>query len=370
MATDYSNRIGRVNARRNNTASASVSFGKSAAFAENSALLDSVTEGYQNKTRSKNFQYALVSMQQVDAQYTAISYREAERVAKQIDLGLLRRGKAVTVELQGSLPLNVHLRRVSDVDMLVWPLSYFVFDSYGVAASSYTISTSNTVTEITSLRSECCSVIRSAFPAAKVDDSGAKCITVSEGSLLREIDVVPSVLYKTATYQKTNNDEDRGVQIFDKKAYELLTNYPFKVRALINAKEVRTGGGCKKAIRLLKNMKEDSDTSIALSSFNIMSLVYAMQDSDLMHSFYYEGKIVASLQKWFFTLANNEEYLKGLNTVDGSRKIVQSAADVAAVSQMSGELNMLVCLIAQELQSDIPASFPAWRTKVENEFLS
>jgi len=308
-------------------------------------------------------------MQEVDAQYTAISYREAERIAKQIDSGLLRWGKSVAVELQGSLPLNVHLRRVSDVDMLVWPSTFFVFDTYGAAASTYSGSTSNAVSEITSLRAECCSVIRSAFPAAKVDDSGAKCITVSEGSLLREIDVVPSILYKTATYQRTNKDEDRGVQIYDKKAYELVTNYPFKVRALINVKEGRTGGGCKKAIRLLKNMKEDSDASIALSSFNIMSLVYAMQDSDLVHLSYYEGKIIASLQNWFFTLANDETYLRGLDTVDGSRKIVQSAADVVAVSQMSEELNVLVLRIAQELQSDIPTSFSAWRAKVESEFL-
>ncbi|THF60346.1 nucleotidyltransferase family protein [Pseudothauera rhizosphaerae] len=367
MATDYANRIGRVNARRNNTAVER--FTESVSFAAASAFGDSVTKGYQSKTKSKSFQYALVSMQEVDPQYTAISYREADRVAKQIDLGLSRRGRTVSIELQGSLPLNVHLRRVSDVDMLVWPWSFFVFDGYGIAASSYSVSTKNTVSEITSLRSECCSVISSAFPAAKINDSGAKCITVSEGSLLREIDVVPSVLYKTATYQKSNNDEDRGVQIYDNKLYELITNYPFKVRALINAKEDRTGGGCKKAIRLLKNMKEDSDTLIALSSFNIMSLVYAMQDSDLVHSSYYEGKIVTSLQSWFFTLAHDETYLRRLDTVDGSRKIMQSAADVAAVSQMSEELNVLVLRIAQELQSDVPNSFPAWRAKVESELL-
>lgn len=368
MATDYSNRIGRVNARRNNTAVAHLREG--ATFTQDSAFRDSVTDSYQKKTKSKSFQYALVSMQEVDAEYTAISYREANRVAKQIDSGLLKRGKVVTVELQGSLPLNVHLRRVSDVDMLVWPsTSFFVFDSHGVAASSYTISTSNAASEITSLRSECCSVIRSAFPAAKVDDSGAKCITVSEGSLLREIDVVPSVVYKTATYQRTSNEEDRAVQIYDKKAYELIKNYPFKVRSLINAKEGRTGGGCKKAIRLLKNMREDSGTPMALSSFDIMSFVYAMQDSDLVHFSFFEGKIVAALQKWFFTLAHNEEYLRGLDTVDGSRKIVQSAADVAAVSQMSDELDILLLRIAQELQPDIPISYPAWREKVESELL-
>lgn len=367
MATDFSSRLGRVNARRNGTGVAALN--KSFSFGEDSSLLDSVTQGYQNKTKSKSFQYALVSMQEVDANYTATSYGEAERVAKQLDSGLLRNGKVVTVELQGSLPLNVHLRRVSDVDMLVWPLNFFVYDACGVAASSYTASASNAVSEISTLRSESCTVLRSAFPAARVDDSGAKCIRMSEGSLLREIDVVPSVLYRTEAYQRSSNDDDRGVQIYDNKKYALVTNFPFKVRALINAKEARTGGGCKKAIRLLKNMKEDADSTIALSSFDIMSLVYAMQDFDLVHQSYYEGRIVASLQNWFFTLAHNESHLRTLEAVDGSRKIVQSAADVVAVTQMSEELNMLVLRIAQELQPDVPTSFPAWRAKVENALL-
>lgn len=367
MATDYSSRVGRVNARRNN--STATLLGKSESLAMDSAVQDSVIESYQKKTNSKNFQYALVAMQEVDSKYTAISYREAQRVAKQIDSGLLRRGKETAVELQGSLPLNVHLRRVSDVDMLVWPLDYFAYDSSGVAASNYYASSKSIDSQIILLRSECCSVIRAAFPAAKVDDSGARCITVSEGSLLREIDVVPSVLYKTATYQMTGNDNDRGIKIYDKKLNSLITNYPFKVRYLINSKEDRTVGGCKKAIRLLKNMKEDSDSSIALSSFNIMSLVYAMDDSALMHVAYFEGKIISSLQKWFQFLAENEIYLRGIDTVDGTRKIVQVNDDVLAVSKMAEELDILVLRIAQELQPDILTSFPAWRAKVENEFL-
>lgn len=367
MVTDYSNRIGRVHSRRNN--SGVTSLNKSVDFYASSAILDSVAQGYRSKTKSKNFEYALLSMQEVDEKYTAISYREAERVSSQIYSGLQRRGKPVSIELQGSLPLNVHLRRVSDVDMLVWPKTYFVYDVNGASASSYLPSSSNTVTEIINLRKDCFSVIQSSFPAAKVDDSGAKCITITEGSLLRDIDVVPSVLYKTSDYQRTSNDADRGIQIFDKKTYEIITNYPFKVRALINEKELRTIGGCKKAIRLLKNMKEDSDTPIALSSFNIMSLVYAMQDSALVTSSYYEGKILATVQDWFYVLSQDETRLRALPTVDGSRKIVQSAADVTAVAQMSSELNTLILRIAQELQPDVPTSFSAWRAKVESEFL-
>lgn len=319
MATDYSTRIGKVTDRRTGTGSSHVA--KSASLTGSTIVRDLVTESYERKTRSSSFQYALVSMQQVDAEYTAISYREANRVTKQIHSGLIKQGSEVAIELQGSLPLNVHLRRVSDVDMLDWPSDFLTFDKTGIAASSYTTIHTTAASRITTLRAECCAAIRSAFSAARVDDSGAKCITVSEGSLLREIDVVPSVINENANYQKTENDDERGVQIYDKKMQELITNYPFKVRALINAKDSRTGGGCKKAIRLLKNMKEDADTPITLSSFNIMSLVHAMLDTQLVHYSFHEGKIVASLQDWFWTLVHNEAILRRLDTVDGSRKI-------------------------------------------------
>lgn len=367
MATDFSKHLDKVNARRNGTGHLTIN--KSTLLTEDTATLDSVTQAYQKKTKSKNFQYALVSMQEVDSKYTAISFREADRVAKQLDTGFQRNGKFVMIELQGSLPLNVHLRRVSDVDMLILPKNFFVYDANGVAASSYIPSTSNTVLEITSLRSESCRVLRSAYSAATVDDSGAKCITMSEGSLQREIDIVPSVLYKTEAYQRSGSDNDLGVKIYDKKKSILVSNFPFKVRALINAKDAQTGGGCKKAIRLLKNMKEDADSTISLSSFDLMSLVFAMKNSELVHQSYYEGKIISSVQSWFSQLTHNEGYLRTLYVVDGSRKIVQSATDIAGVRQMSEELDMLVLRIARELQPDIPTSFLKLRAKIESEFL-
>lgn len=118
-----------------------------------------------------------------------------------------------------------------------------------------------------------------------------------------------------------------------------------------------------------KNMKEDSDSLIELSSFDIMSLVYAMPDADLVHTSYREGKVVSSLQNWFFTLAHDETILRSLDVVDGTRKIIQSTANIAGVSLMSDELNILLLRIAQELEPTVPTSYPAWRSRVESEFL-
>lgn len=54
------------------------------------------------------------------------------------------------------------------------------------------------------------------YYAAEVDNSGAKCITVTGGSLRRDVDVVPALWFDGIDYQNTLRKSDRGVKIYDK----------------------------------------------------------------------------------------------------------------------------------------------------------
>ena len=60
-----------------------------------------------------NTQYALGAMQEVGPEYTRISVETAERVGKQLASSI----SFVEFRLQGSVPLNVHIRGVSDVEL-------------------------------------------------------------------------------------------------------------------------------------------------------------------------------------------------------------------------------------------------------------
>jgi len=63
-------------------------------------------------------------------------------------------------------------------------------------------------------------------------------------------------------------------------------------------------------------------------------------------------------------LASNHEYA----VIGHSRATVGRFLGIVA-GLASSLLTTLVLRIAQELQSDIPTSFSAWRAKVESEFL-
>lgn len=354
MAKDFSGRVNALRARRQGLG---ISKTIEKSLAANSISLDSIDESvrrsapesYETRTRSVALKYALGAMQEVDKRYTEISVEEATRISNQVINGIAGYGGAVSAELQGSLPMNVHLRRVSDVDVLVLPTDFCVYNPFGSKAHTYNRSNKSTETEITQLRDRCARVLREAYPAATVDNSPSKCITVTGGSLRRDADVVPALWLDTAEYQNSQQKVDRAVNVYDKSKNVFVTNHPFKVKYRVDTKDVLTNGGCKKAIRLLKNLKADAEVDIAFSSFDIMSVVYSMDNASLSHSFYLEGKILLSVRDWMKGLISNVSQLQLLEVVDGSRKIIGSEADQRSFYLLYLEVDDLVSRIAEEL---------------------
>src|SRR5581483_12009104 len=93
-----------------------------------------LTEDYQKRAESNqpNTRYALGAMQEVSPEYTRVSLETAQRVGRQLEQGLTSAGYHVDFRLQGSVPLNTHIRGVSDVDLLNIDMDY---TSYYVAGA-------------------------------------------------------------------------------------------------------------------------------------------------------------------------------------------------------------------------------------------
>src|SRR5690606_9981339 len=130
------------------------------------------------------------------------------------------------------------------------------------------------------LRSDAIASLNAAFPEATVDSSGAKSISLEGGSLRRKIDVVPSNWFNTNRYNETGQKMYRGVQILDAKKMERLNNTPFLHNAWIAHKDNQTNGGLRKAARLMKSLKYDTE-AIDLSSYDLVSIAFRMPDGDL-----------------------------------------------------------------------------------------
>ena len=302
----------------------------------------------------KHTQYALGAMQAVDPDYTRISLEEADRVKDQLKRGLDRKSISTEFRIQGSVACDIHIRGVSDVDLLVLDGRYIHYELNGQKAllGGYASPvTFNTLQALIQLRSESESILDAAFPAAKVEKGGAKAIKISGGSLRRPVDVVPSNWFDTVAYQRSSAEVDRGVHILNKHVPERVLNTPFKHIQQINDRDQRSIGGLKKAIRLCKNVKADAEsdgTKIELSSYDIASALWHADMAALTVGIANELAILAEATRFLDDLARRLNYACTLRVPDESRFVFDSEAKIEGLRLLSLEMDDLSERVARE----------------------
>jgi hypothetical protein len=352
MSRDINARLSALQARRRGIDRLGrVAMDSQTAVAAKSVLPESYQKRAVGKTHT---QYALGAMQEVDADDTRISLETAERVGKQLDQGLTASGNPVTFMLQGSVPLNVHIRGVSDVDLLTLDSGFITYavDGKRSRMGLYTSPTPKTsVGVLSTIRTGAARILREKYYAADIDTSGSKAIKISGGSLARPVDVVPAHWNDNVRYQETQNANERGVTILDSKAKQTINNLPFLHIALISAKDRETHGGLKKAIRLCKNVRSDAEHDIALPSFDIAALMYHADTNALSAGSVYELNILAEAQRYLDFLHFNKQHAKSLKTPDGLRCILDSEEKLAALTLLSIEMDDLLRQVAKEQSS-------------------
>lgn len=322
-------------------------------------------EAYESKAAGLHTQYALGAMAEVDVDYTRISIETADRVESQLNKRLAAAGYTMEFRRQGSVPLNVHIRAVSDVDLLAIESRSLYYSVAGVRAQrgAYTPAAVDPLSILAKLRSQCEIDLDLAFPVAKVDKSGDKAIKVLGGSLPRAVDVVPAVWSDTVTYQSTCDETYRGVAIYHKGDNTTIENLPFlHIRRIADGCNL-TRGSLRKAIRLCKNIKadvEEEGTRIDLSSYEIAGLMYHADQNALLSGSIYELAILAEAQRHLDALWHNQEYAKTLDTPDGSRKILDEPRKITGLLHLSTALDNLLTEVAREQSPAVRAmSAPA-----------
>jgi len=312
------------------------------------------TESWQKRSMLPYTKYALGAMQEVDSDYTRISRETAERVGGRLDEGLKSAGRAVEFRLQGSVPLNVHIRAVSDVDLLILDSVYFTYRVDGVRnrLGFYTSPDSrSSVSVLSTLRKLCEGILTTRYYAATVDTSGSKAIKISGGSLPRTVDVVPAHWHDNLEYQLSLQEHDRGVRILDAKANTAVDNLPFLHIKKVNERDAVSTGGLKMAIRLCKQVKADAEEegkTIALPSFDIAAMMYHADTQALGTGFVYELDVLVETQKYLDWLYNNRSNADSLLVPDGSRKIFDTSTKYDGLTSLSVEMDDLLKEVARE----------------------
>jgi hypothetical protein len=313
-------------------------------------------EAWQKRASNQSYtKYALGSMQEVGPDYTRVSLETAERVGSQLKGGLANAGITADFRLQGSVPLNVHIRGVSDVDLLTIDTGFMTYSTSGTLSLAGHYGGSSTprtsVGVLSVLRSEAEKILKAKYPAATVDVSGGKAINISGGSLARPVDVVPSHWHDGHSYQLSQKEHDRTVTILNKKVPTTIDNLPFLHIKLIRDRCEGTWGGLRKAIRLCKNLKADAieeGTLINFPSFDIAATMYHADMAALQMGHFYELRILGETQRFLDLLYHNEDYAKTLRVPDNSRIIFDSQEKYQAMKKLSVEMDDLVKEVAKE----------------------
>lgn len=342
MQRSIDDRLGRLRSRRGDSSTIVVG--------------DAFTgEAFEKRTTDKATKYALGAMQEVAPRSTEISLEEAARVQAPLKQRLNDIGINPSFELQGSVPINVHIKGVSDVDLLMVDERYLRYIVGGAKGNTYVpwVLTTSIEDELLSLRSRAEGILRNHFYEANVDTSGAKSIQLTGGSLRRKVDVVPSFWFDSIEYQRTERQQDRGIYIVDRLSRESILNYPFKYMDCIRQASDRTNRGALMAIRLAKNVKNDSDHDIELSSYDIGSLFYHCASELIFYMVARDLTVLAGAERWLAYLVANRAYTETLETPDGTRKIIDSGKKWASLGILSREITSL----AKEVDLEIRTPF-------------
>lgn len=299
-----------------------------------------VSESFKRNQYGDSITYTLEAMDQIDPVYTQNTYDICDKVKGHLKKGLLEYQVDVDFRYQGSVPTNTHIKLYSDLDLLTIHQGFVTLQAPQKPDFPYE---GNPVEDLKDMRRKINRILDSVYTAVKIDDTGSKALTISGGSLNRTIDIVPSNWYDSLKYSETKDEDYRGVNILDRDNNRRITNYPFMHIYWINWKDGLVNGNEKRLIRLLKTLKNDADEKITISSYDIASLVFRMDNSALMASKVKRLDLLDNCNSFLKKVISDRGFRESLDVANSTRKIFcDVGANLSEVMKLQKELNELI----------------------------
>ena len=308
----------------------------------------SLNEAFNKMSYGKSATYALEAMQAISEEYTNNTYKQVERVQNQLTPGLKEYGIEVEYRYQGSVPTNTHIKLYSDIDLLTIHKRFYSLEHPLIPQYPYT---GDPLADLKELRAKSFRILDTVFHACEIDNTGGKAISICGGSLNRKIDIIASNWYNSVSYDKFSIETNRGIHILDNNNNTRITNFPFLHIHYINEKDKEVGGNEKRLIRLLKSLKADADENVNVSSYDIASLVFRMDNSTLLVSNLERLRLLQNCNQYLYKVINDSTFRESLYVANETRKIFCSdGAKVEEVAKLKKELESLIFEIAREIK--------------------
>ncbi len=304
-----------------------------------------VTESFKIREIPENIKYLVESMLPIEPSYNKKTLEASERIKSHLESGLnLHFSRAYRT--QGSVMTNTNIKVHSDLDLLTIIDRYYYHVPEIPSNNPY--KDSDPDEDIQKLRNQSISILKTKYD--EVDDSGSKCIRILNKSLNRKVDVVCCFWYNTLEFEKNWDEVFRGVYLYDfHQKVKDKTDYPFAHISSVNRKGDITRDGARKVIRLLKTLKADADTELKLTSFQLTTLVYNIEN----HLLYYnKGDELLLLQNAFNELKkiiNDDSYRKSLKSPNNMERPFYDDETVKDLIILKSDIETLIQDCSKEI---------------------
>ncbi|SHG09240.1 hypothetical protein [Pectobacterium carotovorum] len=312
-------------------------------------------EFYENVRESDSIKYVIGAMAPVNPTSTNVSIQEGERVANTLISMLNTSGISTEFKLQGSVALDIHIEGHSDVDMLILKKDVLLVQQPILSSTSYIDAPDkrDMITQVKEIRLVSEEKLTSRYHQANVNCSNRKSISISGGSLARKVDIVPGCWFDTHDYQRSRQQHDRIVKIYDKSEHKFIENRPFLHIKKVEDKDQYYSGNLKKIVRLMKNIVADmpdykKNKAKKLSSFDLTSIAYHM-DEKLNCSEYLPLLLVERLHIWLEKLIDDKHLRDSLLVPDATRAVFNNDEKNEALDILSNEVSDLFSSIYQDI---------------------
>lgn len=295
-----------------------------------------ISKSFDSKDISDKVKYLLESMRPIDKKYNDKTIEAANRVQSHLENGFKLHFRRA-YRTQGSVVTMTNIRVHSDFDLLVIIDRYF-YPQQSDPNNVYTYSDPNE--DIILLRKQAVNILKSVYD--DVDDTGDKCISIFNKSLHRKVDIVFCFWYHSLKYEETLSEYYKGVYLFKFPTKTKIKDFPFATIANINVKGESTSDGSRRAIRLLKNMKADSDSEILLSSFQLSTIVHSIDNSLLQYSPGRELFIAQAASNELDKLIRDETYRKSVKSPNGIENPFEDDKCVPELLKLKSDLDSLI----------------------------
>jgi len=284
--------------------------------------------------------YLVESMLPIDNKYNNKTIEAAEMVKKHLENKFqLHFNRAYRT--QGSVKTSTNIKVHSDLDLLAIIDKYF----YPEKSNGNVYTESDPNVDIKEFRKQATTILKGIYD--EVDDTGEKCISVFNKNLHRKIDVVFGFWYNTEEYEKTKNGGNyeyyRGIYLYKFPNGPREKDFPFAHISQVNYKGDQTADGSRKGIRLLKNLRADSESKIEnLKSFHLTTIVHSIETNNLIYSPGNEVTIAREISGQMKRIIENPAYRKEIKSPNGTEHPLIKDELVADIKNLKEDLDILI----------------------------